>query len=114
MTTALVRPGPGGQMLEDIILTALAAGRVRQADRRPVLTLPPDEVAPTTISSYVAELGVRVSVVSGELNTLTDVGQADVALIDDVTLGQLISAKLVETIDRNLVSNRKLLLPPFD
>lgn len=32
---ALTRPGPGGQMLEDIILAALAAGRVRQAGRRP-------------------------------------------------------------------------------
>ena len=45
---------------------------------------------------------------------LTDVGQADVALIDDVTLAQLIAAKLVEPIDRSLVANRKLLLPPFD
>ena len=32
---AVTRPGPGGQMLEDIILAALAAGRVRQAGRRP-------------------------------------------------------------------------------
>jgi hypothetical protein len=35
MSTALTRPGPGGQMLEDVILAALAAGRVRQAGRRP-------------------------------------------------------------------------------
>ena len=35
MTMALTRPGPGGQMLEDVILAALAAGRVRQAGRRP-------------------------------------------------------------------------------
>ena len=32
---ALTRPGPGGPMLEDVILAALAAGRVRQAGRRP-------------------------------------------------------------------------------
>jgi tRNA(Ile2) C34 agmatinyltransferase TiaS len=32
---AVTRSGPGGQMLEDIILAALAAGRVRQAGRRP-------------------------------------------------------------------------------
>jgi len=35
MTMALTRPGHGGQMLEDVILAALAAGRVRQAGRRP-------------------------------------------------------------------------------
>jgi hypothetical protein len=35
MTMALTRPGPGGQMLEDVILAALAAGRVRQPGRRP-------------------------------------------------------------------------------
>jgi ribosomal protein S27E len=35
MSMALTRPGPGGQMLEDVILAALAAGRVRQAGRRP-------------------------------------------------------------------------------
>lgn len=33
---ALTRPGPGGQMLEDVILAALAVGRVRRAGRRPV------------------------------------------------------------------------------
>ena len=32
---SLTRPGHGGQMLEDVILAALAAGRVRQAGRRP-------------------------------------------------------------------------------
>jgi len=32
---ALTRPGHDGQMLEDVILAALAAGRVRQAGRRP-------------------------------------------------------------------------------
>jgi tRNA(Ile2) C34 agmatinyltransferase TiaS len=36
MTMALTRPDPDGQMLEDVILAALAAGRVRQAGRRPV------------------------------------------------------------------------------
>jgi hypothetical protein len=35
MTTPLTHSGPGGQMLEDVILAALAAGRVRQAGRRP-------------------------------------------------------------------------------
>jgi uncharacterized protein (DUF983 family) len=35
MNVAPTRPGPGGPMLEDVILAALAAGRVRQAGRRP-------------------------------------------------------------------------------
>jgi hypothetical protein len=35
MTMALTRPRPGGQMLEDVILATLAAGRVRQSGRRP-------------------------------------------------------------------------------
>ena len=35
MNVAPTRPGPGGPMLEDVILAALAAARVRQAGRRP-------------------------------------------------------------------------------
>ena len=105
---------PGSETAPQRFGSQLSGPGVQVLDRRLVLTLPPGEVAPTTISSYVAELGVKVSVVPGELDTLTEVGQADVALIDDVTLAQLIAAKLVEPIDRSLVANRKLLLPPFD
>jgi spermidine/putrescine transport system substrate-binding protein len=90
------------------------AGHVQVLDRRLVLALPPGDVAPTTISSFTSELGVKVTVVPRRLDTVTDVGQTDVALIDDVTLAGLIQANLVEKIDRGLVSNAKLLLPPFD
>jgi spermidine/putrescine transport system substrate-binding protein len=48
------------------------------------------------------------------IGPLTDVGETDIALTDDATLTEWIAAKLVESIDRSLVSNRKLLLPPFD
>ena len=105
---------PGSETAPQRFGARLSGPNVQVLDRRLLLTLPPGEVAPTTISSYVSDLGVKVSVIPGELNTLTDVGRADVTLIDDVTLAQLISAKLVEPIDRNLVANRKLLLPPFD
>jgi hypothetical protein len=35
MTAALTVPGPGGPMLEDVVLAALAAARVRMPGRRP-------------------------------------------------------------------------------
>lgn len=35
MTAALTVPGPGGPMLEDAVLAALATARVRSAGRRP-------------------------------------------------------------------------------
>jgi spermidine/putrescine transport system substrate-binding protein len=57
---------------------------------------------------------VQTRVVPGRLTDLTDVGRADIALVNDTTLASLISRKLVEPIDRNLVENRKLLLAPFD
>jgi spermidine/putrescine-binding protein len=62
----------------------------------------------------VADFGVQTRVVPSHLTGLTDVGRADIALVDDTTLASLISRKLVEPIDRNLVQNRKLLLAPFD
>jgi spermidine/putrescine transport system substrate-binding protein len=105
---------PGSETAPQRFGSRLSGPNVQVLDRRLVLSLPPGMVAPKTISSYADDLGVRVTVVPGRLNTLSDVGAADVALIDDVTLGRLIQAKLVEPIDRSLVSNAKLLLPPFD
>lgn len=105
---------PGSETAPQRFGSRLSGPNVQVLDRRLVLTLAPGQVAPTTISSFVDELGVKVTVVPGRVDTLSEVGRADVALIDDVTLAQLIQAKLVEPIDRNLVSNAKLLLPPFD
>jgi spermidine/putrescine transport system substrate-binding protein len=105
---------PGSETAPQRFGSRLSGPNVQVLDRRLVLALPPGQVAPTTISSYVDELGVKVTVVPGRLDMLTDVGRADVSLADDNTLAQLISATLVEPIDRSLVSNRKLLLPPFD
>ncbi len=105
---------PGSETAPQRFGSRLSGPNVQVLDRRLVLALPPGDVAPTTISSFTSELGVKVTVVPGRLDTVTDVGRSDVALIDDVTLAGLIQANLVEKIDRSLVSNAKLLLPPFD
>lgn len=105
---------PGSETAPQRFGSRPSGPNVQVLDRRLVLALPPGDVAPTTISSYVDELGVKVTVVPGRLDTLTDVGRVDVSLTDDITLAQLVSAKLVEPIDRSLVSNSKLLVPPFD
>jgi spermidine/putrescine transport system substrate-binding protein len=105
---------PGSETAPQRFGSRPSGPNVQVLDRRLVLALPPGDVAPTTISSYVDTLGVKVTVVPGQLDALTDVGRTDVSLTDDITLSQLISAKLVEPIDRSLVSNSKLLLPPFD
>ena len=105
---------PGSSSAPQRFGTGLSGPNVQVLDRRIMLTIPPASVAPTTISSFVDELGVKVTVVDGDLDSLTDVGQADVALTDDVTLAALIAQKLVEPLDRSLVANTKLLLAPFD
>jgi spermidine/putrescine transport system substrate-binding protein len=105
---------PGSSSAPQRFGTGLSGPNVQVLDRRILLTTPPDSIAPTTISSFVDALGVKVTVVDGVLDALTDVGQADVALTDDVTLTTLIAQKLVEPLDRNLVANAKLLLTPFD
>lgn len=105
---------PGSSSAPQRFGTGLSAPNVQVLDRRVMLTIPPGSVAPTTISSFTDTLGVKVTVVQGDLTQLTDVGQADVALTDDVTLATLIAQKLVEPLDRSLVANTKLLVTPFD
>ncbi len=105
---------PGSSSAPQRFGTGLSASNVQVLDRRVMLTLPPGAVAPATISSFTEGLGVKVTVADGALDTLTDVGQADIALTDDVTLTALIAQKLVEPLDRSLVANAKLLLAPFD
>jgi spermidine/putrescine-binding protein len=105
---------PGSETAPQRFGSRLSGPNVQVLDSRLVLSLPPGDVAPTTIASFTSEFGVKVTVVPGRLDTVADVGRSDVALIDDVTLAGLIQAGLVEKIDRNLVSNAKLLLPPFD
>lgn len=105
---------PGSSSAPQRFGTRLSGPNVQVLDRHLVLALPDDAVDPRTVSSFVANFGVRTRVVQGHLNDLTDVGQVDVALVDDTTLASLVSRKLVEPIDRNLVANRKLLLSPFD
>ncbi len=105
---------PGSNSAPQQFGVAAAGPNVQVLDPRLVLSMPDAVVAPTTISSFVKEFGVKVTEMPGRVGTLTDVGQADVTLTDDVTLTRLIAARLVESIDRSLVSNRKLLLPPFD
>jgi spermidine/putrescine-binding protein len=105
---------PGSSSAPQRFGTRLSGPNVQVLDRRLVLALPNDAVDPATVSSFVDEFGVRTRVVEGHLSDLTDVGAADVALVDDATLGRLVSQKLVEPIDRSLVENRKLLLSPFD
>ncbi len=105
---------PGSSSAPQRFGTRLSGPNVQVLDRHLVLALPKDAVDPATVSSFAADFGVRTRVVQGRLNDLTDVGEADVALVDDATLASLVSRKLVEPIDRSLVANRKLLLPPFD
>ena len=105
---------PGSSSAPQRFGTGLSGPNVQVLDRRVVLTIPPGSVAPTTISSFVDTLGVKVTVIDSSLDSLTDVGQADVALTDDVTLAALVAQKLVEPLDRSLVANAKLLLAPFD
>jgi spermidine/putrescine-binding protein len=105
---------PGSSSAPQRFGTRLSGPNVQVLDRHLLLTLPNDAVDPATVSSFAADFGVRTRVVQGHLNDLTDVGEADIALVDDATLASLISRKLVEPIDRSLVANRKLLLPPFD
>jgi spermidine/putrescine transport system substrate-binding protein len=92
----------------------LSGPNVQVLDRHLVLALPDRTVDPATVSSFVDDFGVKTRVVRGNLTDLTDVGATDVALVDDTTLASLVSRKLVEPIDRNLVANRKLLVAPFD
>ena len=105
---------PGSSSAPQSFGTRLSGPNVQVLDRHVVLALPNDAVDPATVSSFVTDFGVRARVVQGHLTDLTDVGQADVALVDDETLASLVSQKLVEPIDRSLVGNRKLLLSPFD
>jgi len=105
---------PGSSSAPQRFGTRLSGPNVQVLDRHVVLALPNDAVDPATVSSFVTDFGVRARVVQGHLGDLTDVGEADVALVDDGTLASLISQKLVEPIDRSLVENRKLLLAPFD
>jgi spermidine/putrescine-binding protein len=105
---------PGSNSAPQQFGVAAAGPNVQVLDPRLVLSLPDGVVAPTTISSFVKEFGVKVTVVPAGEGALTGVGATDVALTDDVTLGRLVSSKLVESIDRSLVANRKLLVPPFD
>ena len=92
---------PGSSSAPQRFGTRLSGPNVQVLDRHVVLALPNDAVDPATVSSFVTDFGVRARVVQGHLNDLTDVGEADVALV-------------VEPIDRSLVGNRKLLLAPFD
>jgi spermidine/putrescine transport system substrate-binding protein len=105
---------PGSSSAPQRFGTRLSGPNVQVLDRHLVLALPNDVVDPATVSSFVANFGVQTRVVPGHLTDLTDVGQADIALVDDTTLASLITGKLVEPIDRNLVANRKLLVAPFD
>jgi spermidine/putrescine transport system substrate-binding protein len=105
---------PGSNSAPQRFGVAAARPNVQVLDPRLVLSLPAGVVAPTTISSFVEQFGVKVTVMPGRVGGLAGVGATDVTLTDDVTLGRLVSSKLVESIDRSLVSNRKLLLPPFD
>jgi spermidine/putrescine transport system substrate-binding protein len=105
---------PGSSSAPQSFGTRLSGPNVQVLDRHVVLALPNDAVDPATVSSFVTDFGVRARVVQGHLTDLTDVGQADVALVDDETLASLVAQKLVEPIDRSLVGNRKLLLSPFD
>jgi spermidine/putrescine transport system substrate-binding protein len=105
---------PGSSSAPQRFGTGLSGPNVQVLDRQIMLTVPPGAVDPATISSFKDALGVGVTVVDGELDGLTDVGRADVALTDDVTLTALITRKLVEPLDRSLVANTKLLLTPFD
>jgi spermidine/putrescine transport system substrate-binding protein len=105
---------PGSSSAPQSFGRRLSGPNVQVLDRRLVLTLPEDAVDPATVSSFAAEFGVKTRVVRGHLTELTDVGEADIALVDDTTLAALIARKLVEPIDRSLVENRRLLLPPFD
>ena len=105
---------PGSSSAPQRFGTRLSGPNVQVLDRHVVLALPNDAVDPATVSSFVTDYGVRARVVQGHLNDLTDVGEADVALVDDETLVSLVSQNLVEPVDRSLVDNRKLLLAPFD
>jgi spermidine/putrescine transport system substrate-binding protein len=105
---------PGSSSAPQRFGRRLSGPNVQVLDRHLVLALPDKAVDPATISSFVDSFGVKTRVVRGGLTELTDVGLTDVALVDDTTLGSLVSRKLVEPIDRNLVENRKLLLAPFD
>jgi spermidine/putrescine-binding protein len=105
---------PGSSSAPQRFGRRLSGPNVQVLDRHLVLAIPDDTVDPATVSSFVDDFGVRTRVVRGRLTDLTDVGATDVALVDDTTLASLISRKLVESIDRNLVENRTLLLAPFD
>jgi spermidine/putrescine-binding protein len=105
---------PGSSSAPQQFGTGLSGPNVQVLDSRVVLTLPPGTVDPATISSFASEFHVKVSLVTGQLDQLTNVGQADIALTDDITLLTLIAQKFVEPLDRSLVANSKLLLPPFD
>jgi spermidine/putrescine transport system substrate-binding protein len=105
---------PGSNSAPQQFGVAAAKANVQVLDPQLVLSLPGGVVAPTTVSSFVSEFGVKVTVTPGRVGELTQVGATDVALTDDVTLTRLVSSKVVESIDRSLVTNRKLLVPPFD
>ena len=105
---------PGSNSAPQQFGVAAAGPNVQVLDPRLVLSLPDGVVAPTTISSFVKEFGVKVTVMPSGEGSLTGVGATDIALTDDVTLSRLVSSKLAESIDRSLVANRKLLVPPFD
>jgi spermidine/putrescine transport system substrate-binding protein len=107
---------PGSNTAPQRFGAKAAGSNVQVLDPRVVLAVPQGAVAPATISSFERTLGVKVRITSDESSgeAIAGIGQTDVALTDDITLRRLIATKVVESLDRSLVANRKLLLPPFD
>ena len=79
-----------------------------------LLAVPPKSMAPSSVPDFTKRFKVKVAMVAPQPPAEVAPGAADVILVDSETLTELIAQQQVEALDRTLIANRSLLVPPFD
>jgi spermidine/putrescine-binding protein len=105
---------PGSSAAAQTFAANGQGSRVQALNPNLRLAVPPSALAPTTIPGFAQTFSVHVHAVAPLPALDFAHGAADVALVDQLTFMGLVQQGLVESIDRSLVGNRRLLTPPFD
>ena len=79
-----------------------------------LLSVPPRSMAASSVRAFTTRFKVNVTMVAPRPGADFAGGSVDVVLVDQDTLAGLIDEKRVEPLDRTLITNRKLVEPPFD
>lgn len=83
-------------------------------DPQLLLAVPPKSMAASSVPDFTKRFKVQVAMVAPRPPAELPPGAADVMLVNPDTLADLIDQGQVEALDRTLIANRSLLLPPFD